>query len=231
MTRELHKQRHILYFRDTSEGTVHKARRLLEDAYVIGEHIAATNDGTQLLCGAKYAKKLPADSSSHSQWLWRPNTPARLKSKLVATNLKPKEGKPSDHYKALDKAQRKRNRQPKGHIFDSASDKPNPELRVSWKETQPAAHKVEPSPVRRVSKCLDPDDEEQDIDEFWASVAADTTTLAGRLGLLASTMTTPEPAEHNMIMGMEESEFEALAKADNNKKPTPKRPASTKPKR
>jgi hypothetical protein len=70
MTRELHKQRHILYFRDTSEGTVHKARRLLEDAYVIGEHIAATNDGTQLLCGAKYAKKLPADSSSHSQWLW-----------------------------------------------------------------------------------------------------------------------------------------------------------------
>jgi hypothetical protein len=66
------------------------------DTYIIGEHIAATNDGTQLLCGAKCAKKLPADGSSHSQWFWRPNTPAQLKSKLVATNFKLKKGKPSD---------------------------------------------------------------------------------------------------------------------------------------
>jgi hypothetical protein len=131
----------------------------------------------------------------------------------------------------LDKAQRKKNRQPKGHIFDRASDKPNPELRVIWKETKPATHKVEPSPIHRVSKCLDPDDKEQDSDEFWASVAADTTTLAGRLGLLAFTMTTSEPADHHKIMEMEESKFGALAKADDNKKPTSKKSTSTKPKR
>jgi hypothetical protein len=51
----------------SSSGVLHKYRRPMGDAYLIHGNIAATNDGEQLLFGAKHGQ-LPNDGDPPSKW-------------------------------------------------------------------------------------------------------------------------------------------------------------------
>jgi hypothetical protein len=208
------------------------------DAFVIGDFIEATKEGTQLLCGAKFVK-LPKGGDPKSKWFWRATESAQPKSKLIATKLKPKKGAPADqafHYKSLTKDQRKANRYPKGHIFDNDSGQPNDELRVKWKDENGGAELIQPEPPTRNNRSLDPGEKAEDIQEHWEDLEAETSTLAGRVGHIGFSMKTPEPADYKAIMALPDSYFgkySVTGKKSRTKsaggKPHRRRPYNTQP--
>jgi len=190
------------------EGKPHKSRRPMGDAFVVDDKIAAVNDGTQLLCGAKYKKKLPKGSDPPNAWYWLQKSIG--KGRVIPTDLDPNPGKPEDqysHWAPLSKEQMRANRQPKGEIFVDDSGLPSSQLKVEWKEDAQGWRKKRPWPVNSIGRKPDQHETAADLKEDWDDEEADLDTFEGRIGLIGFAMDVPDVTKHSKIMELTKADL------------------------
>ena len=195
-------------------GVLHKARRPMGDPFVNDGKIVATNNGAQLLCGAKYGQ-LPKPGEGPKKWYWLREPIG--KARLLQTDLLPNtESDPADQsysFKALDSSQCKLNAYPSGFIFPDDSGKPNNSLKVNYAQAT-APHIAKPYAVNVVRRK--PDGKE-DLSGYFTD-REDTEDALGRFALIAFAQATPSITKATAVRKLSKTEISKYRKLAGKKR-------------